>query len=161
MTMRLGPTRSRVAVAAVVVALVAVVGACSERPAQSPAPMSVRLFTELAACNSLGGCAAYVSLSSTDGPNAPETRLSRLGPRQLTQGLPGSVPPGSYRVHFRSVLVSDEMLNGHRVGEYTDAECSLDIATPGEAVLGSGVDILVVFRPGSCDASATYSVAMS
>ena len=120
--------------------------------------MSVRLIAELAACDSLGGCAAYVALRPAGGPEGPETRLSMLGPRQVTQGLPATLAPGAYHLDFRSVLVSDEIVNGQPASEQTDARCAIDIVTPSGPSLGTGVEILVVFGPGSCEASATYSM---
>jgi hypothetical protein len=134
-------------------------GACSAHPPPSDHPMSVRLVTELAACNSVGGCAGYVSLSPKGGPTGAETRLSILGPRHVTSGLPPSVAPGSYTVRFRSVRISDEIIDGRPASEVTAAECSIDIETPSGPSLASGVDILVVFGAASCEATATYGVA--
>lgn len=155
---RSGTSRSWIGL---VVLLATFAAACSSRPEPSAGPMSIRLYSELTACTSFGGCAAYVSLAPKGGPDGPETRLSRLGSRALTQGLPPSVPAGTYTVRFRSVLVSDDIVNGQAPSEFPDGSCSLEISTPNGTPLAAGVEIVVVFRPGSCEATATYSVTMS
>lgn len=111
------------------------------------------LITERAEhCGSIGGCAAYVSLIPKGETSASETRLSWVGERKVTQGLPAEIARGSYTVRFRSVLVSDDIVNGQPLDEFTDATCEVEI----DVTEQHEVEITVVFRFGTCEASASY-----
>jgi hypothetical protein len=136
------------------------VGACGPtHPSPSPTPFmtTLNLVTELASCGFVGGCAAYGSIALKGATNPAETRLSDLGSRHVTQGLPGALPPGSYVVRFRLVALSDLIVDGEPASETTVATCSEPIA-PETGVLGETIEITVIFRDQSCEIRVAYEV---
>ena len=137
----------------------AMVAACSTVVSPTPTPfrVSLSLITELAGCASLGGCAGYAGITPAGAYELHETRLSNLGRRQPTAGLPPSLAPGSYTARFRLVAVSDDRAVGQAPTETTIGYCSVEISVVRGGDLASGVEITVVFRDQGCEASVVYT----
>jgi hypothetical protein len=105
-------------------------------------------------CGSIGGCAAYASIGfappGSSLPAAPENRISMLGDRQATEGLPPMVTPGPHVARFRIVAVSDERALGQDPDESTLGTCEVSFDGTGHR----SVTLDVVFRGRTCVATA-------
>ncbi len=130
------------------------------RPAETPdgQRLAVRLFTTMAEpCGSIGGCAAYATIGfappGSSMPATPETRLSMLGERRATDGLPPMITRGPYVARFRVVAVSDERVVGQDPDEFTLGTCEASFDGTGR----QSVTIEVVFRGSTCEATADLS----
>lgn len=155
-------------VASIAGAIVVVVGLAQlgGGPGPSPVPTSARigltLITEMAECGSIGGCAGYVSLTPADAVPARETRLSMLGPRGVTRGLPAFVEPGLYTVSFRQVAVSDLYMVVNGVSkpdqEWTMGTCSTALDLRDAAY--PSAEISVLFTGADCDVTVEFAVAI-
>jgi hypothetical protein len=125
------------------------------QPARAPGPITLALLANFDACRF--SCRAYVSFNRVGEAPGAESAVSKLGAGPEAQGLPTTLDPGSYVVHFRLVMVSDAIVNG--VAEETT------IATCDEGVLAEGthlaeeVELLVNFHSQSCDVTQTSKVA--
>lgn len=150
--------KSRAVTELIAISLVAAAcGLTDHQPIRTASPVALSLVTELAECGSLGGCAAYASINRVGAAAGPETRLSNLGGRRATQGLPGLLDPGTYVAHFRLVALSDDLVNGQPATETTMAICSEQVVAPGDH-LWAEVDLVVVFRARSCLVTQTLKV---
>lgn len=125
-----------------------------DRPAT---PSALALVVNLDACDSIGGCRAYGSINRAGEAAGAEARLSFPGADHVAIGLPGSLDPGSYVVHFRFVAVSDASLNGVRA-ETTIATCDDRVLAQGTH-LAEEIELAVTFRSESCDVTQTSKVA--
>jgi len=148
-----------------IVALVGFVVACaSPTPTPSPSPVPtvpstppltpvpaadlVVAGTVRGSCLSFGGCAYFINLDGDGGSWKAEFGQDAPG-NQLAgaEGLPATIPAGTYTLTLSSVMVSDLVLNGERQFGPTDATCATTLDVRGD----QPIRIQGTFDKGSCE----------
>jgi hypothetical protein len=148
-----------VPVAAILVLGLSSLLAGAPEPSASPGPagaastVTLTLVT-MAGCNSIGGCVGYISLVPDGVTDAPETRLSQIGERRVTQGLPGTIEPGRYEVRAHTAFVSDAFVDGQPPDEADGPSCSASL----DAAAGTAIVVTVWFGSDACTVIIGYTV---
>ncbi len=94
---------------------------------------------------SIGGCAYFAAIEGSGGAWSAEFEVT--GASLASTRLPGPLPAGTYKASFRSVAVSDMIVNGQRELGPTDAAC----ATSFEVARGQTVRVEVIFDAAECE----------
>jgi hypothetical protein len=99
-------------------------------------------------CGSIGGCAYFISI---DGPGGSwKAEFGRGGQDEElagADGMPTTIPAGTYTLTLSSVMVSDAIINGVRQFGPADATCSTTLNVRGD----QPIRIEGMFDKGSCE----------
>jgi hypothetical protein len=134
-------------------------GVFGGRPAPSASPgadtASTRVTTgstaqltlvTLGNCGSEGGCVGYVSLVPDGATDAPEVRVSELGDRRVTEGLPEAIEAGRYVIQAHTAFLSDVIETGKPPAETEGPSCSASI----DAAARTAIVVSVWFGSDDC-----------
>ena len=119
-------------------------------PSPSPIPAAdlVAAATVRQGCGSIGGCAYFVNIDGVGESWKAEFGFDGQGDDLVAaEGLPSTIPAGTYTLTLSSVLVSDEIVNGVRQLGPTDASCSTTLNVRGD----KPIRIEGTFDDGSCE----------
>jgi hypothetical protein len=130
----------------------------SPSPPTSPGPTTAAeiqlTLVTFAACNSIGGCVGYVSLVKDGEPEGPMTRLSQVGDRGVTQGLPATIEPGRYVIRAHTSFMSDDIENGQPPDETVGPQCSTSV----DAAAGTAIVVTIWFGSDACRVTIVSTV---
>lgn len=117
-------------------------------PTPVPAADLVVAGAVLQGCGSWGGCAYFITIDATsESWKAEFIRGGQDDELVAGIGLPATIPSGTYTLTLSSAHVSDDVINGVRQLESTDATCSTTIKVRGD----HPVRIQGLFDMGSCE----------
>jgi hypothetical protein len=135
------------------VGLAAFVAGCAT-PTPTPVPTAELLVagTVRQDCGSWGGCAYFIAIEGPGGSWRAEFGYDGEGEELAgAEGLPRTVPPGTYTLTLSSFHVSDHIVNGVRELESADATCSTTLNVRGD----QPILIQGTFDKGSCEVRVT------
>jgi hypothetical protein len=126
----------------------------STNPTLSIASTVHLTLVTLGSCGSEGGCVGYVSLVPDGATGAPEIRVSQLGERRVTEGLPNTIEPGRYVIRAHTAFLSDVVVNGEPPAETDGPSCSASM----DAAAGTAIVVSVWFGSDACTAVIASTV---